>query len=307
MVQVHDAIARLAQVDSVPVLIQGETGTGKELVAQALHEKSLRAAGPFVAVNCAAIPEHLLESELFGYEKGAFTDAKSAHRGKIEQASGGTLLLDEIGDMRLDLQAKLLRVLQTKKVERLGAEQTLSLDIRVLCTTNTSLRRRAERGGFRFDLFWRISVAMINIPPLRNRPEDVLILFEHFLELYGKKFEKEPIPEVSPAAWEKLSEHSFAGNVRELENVSQRALLYHCGSGPIGPDHIVLDQISPRAIASFEVPYGLSLDEVMRKYILLVLDELGGNRKKAARFLRMSSRTLYQKLRQYREQGFLKE
>lgn len=307
MDRVHEAIICLAQIDSVPVLVQGETGTGKELVARALHELSPRSSGPFVAINCAAIPEHLLESELFGYEKGAFTDAKTARRGRIEQAHTGTLLLDEIGDMRLDLQAKLLRVLQTKKVERLGSEQTTDLDIRVICTSNIDLRKQVAGGKFRGDLFWRISVACINVPALRSRPEDIPVLMRHYLQIYGEKFGREPIPEISPEAMEKLKNHPWPGNVRELESVVQRALIYSHRSELIGPVHIVLDRISKDTLPVLEVYYGTDIESLNRDYILAILNDVGGNKTRAAKLLGVPLRTLHSHLKRFREQGFYAE
>lgn len=306
MHKVYDTILSLRDVGTVPVLIQGETGTGKELVARALHEKSARGEGPFIAVNCAAIPENLLESELFGYEKGAFTDAKMPHKGKIERAHKGTLLLDEIGDMHLDLQAKLLRVLQNKQVERVGGEQTFEVDVRIICTTNVSLKKLVSSRKFRPDLFWRIAVASLHLPPLRARLEDVVALALYYLEQYVEKFGFPRCPCLSKEALEKLKEHSWPGNVRELESVVQRALIYFPAVECLGPEHIILDSLSRGSLASMEIPYGAPLEEVMRHYILRVLEDFGGNKQRSARFLKISVRTLQNRLAEWSLAGLYK-
>lgn len=305
MKKIYESALSLARLGDFPVLVQGETGTGKELVARVLHEKGPRKDGPFVEINCAAIPEHLLESELFGYEKGAFTDAKSSHRGKIERANGGSLLLDEIGDMRPDLQAKLLRVLETKRIERLGGEQSIDIDTRIICTTNSDLRKKIGGLKFRSDLFWRISVTFIRLPPLRSRKEDIKALSEYFLSFYGEEFGIST-PIFSKEAMEKLMEHRWPGNVRELKNVVQRSLLYFSEIDCLCPEHIILDKIGRDSMNTIEIPYGISLDELIRLYTLRVLEDMGGNRRKTAQFLNVGLRTLYLRLEHWKERGLCK-
>ncbi len=221
-------VEKVAPTDAT-VLIMGESGTGKELVARMIHSLSQRRDGPYVRMNCAAIPEGLIESELFGYEKGAFTGAVQSRKGKFELANGGTILLDEIGEMPINLQAKLLRVLQEKEIDRLGGK-TLPIDVRVIATTNRDLAKEVKEGRFREDLFYRLSVVPIYIPPLRERREDVPLLAEYFLHIYSKKIGKE-VSKISSEAMEILSSYPWPGNVRELENCIHRAVIL--STGPI--------------------------------------------------------------------------
>jgi two-component system response regulator PilR (NtrC family)/two-component system response regulator AtoC len=223
MQQVFSLIESLAQADS-PVLVTGETGTGKDLVARAIHYESHRKNGPFVAINCAAVPETLLESELFGYEQGAFTGAVRRKLGRMEQAHGGTLFLDEIGDISYPLQAKLLRTLQEKRIERLGGNRQISLDLRIIAATNKDLTEELQAKRFRLDLYFRLNVVAIHLPPLRDRAEDLPLLIEHFLEKIARNANR-PIPKLSQKAMGKLMSHSWPGNVRELENVLELAVI----------------------------------------------------------------------------------
>ena len=234
MKKLYALTAKVAKTD-VTVLLQGESGTGKEVIARYIHQNSTHYQGPFIAVNCAAIPENMLEAMLFGYEKGAYTGAVQAMSGKFEQAQGGTLLLDEIAEMDLGLQAKLLRVLQEKEVERLGSHKKIKLNVRILAATNQKLKEQMEQGRFREDLYYRLSVFPINIPPLRNRPGDILPLAQELMQRHradGKK-----LPEFDNEAVEKMSAYSWPGNVRELDNVVQRALILRSG------DKITVDDL----------------------------------------------------------------
>ena len=285
---------------TISVLIQGESGTGKELVAKSIHYNSPRKAGPFVAVNCAAIPEHLIESELFGHERGAFTGATARRIGKFEQANTGTLFLDEIGDMQPVLQAKLLRVLQERQFQRVGGTQNISTDIRVLTATNADLADAIEKDYFRMDLFYRIAGFRINIPALRERPEDIPILANHFLKKYAETAQK-PILAISPNALHALVQHDFPGNVRELENVIESAVLLET-TDLLQQHNLPLHlQKSASSQAAPEVPVGatpiLTLEEVERKAIRHALETTDNNISAAARALGIDRSTLHRKLK----------
>lgn len=306
------------------VLITGESGTGKELFAEAIHEESGR-KGHFVKVNCAAIPIELLESEFFGYAEGAFTGARKGGKpGKFEWADGGTLFLDEIGDMPLALQAKLLRVLQEPQFERLGETKTRQVDVRIIAATNKDLRRLVEQGTFREDLYYRIHVIHIHIPPLRERLEDIPLLAEHFIKKLNHKMGKQVIG-MTPQTLEFLQKHRWTGNVRELENVLERAM--HLGAGPwIEPSHLPEalhahipppEEIQPEPVAKVQAaPDEIALDwsrshrEILavaeKKAILKALQQTGGNRSRAARRLGISRSALYQKLKKYRIESELR-
>jgi len=291
-----EEVVRLAEAvaaTEATVLITGESGTGKELVARFIHQRSRRHGGPFVAINCAAIPEGLLEAELFGHERGAFTGAIRRRRGKLELAHGGTLLLDEVGEMSPKLQAKLLRVLQDHEFERLGGSGPLRVDIRVIATTNRNLRAEVRRGTFREDLYWRLNVFHLHLPPLRERPQDVLLLAKHFLRDYAERWGRQA-PELSPQAQQVLLAHRWPGNVRELQNAMERALVLS-QNGTIGPEHLLLD--------GEEDPLepGISVREMERRLILQTLERVGGNRTRAARLLGITTRTLRNKLKEYKE------
>jgi two-component system response regulator HydG len=289
-------LVRQAAPSSVTVLVQGESGTGKELAARALHDLSPRAEGPFVAVNCAAIPETLLESELFGYEKGAFTGAVARREGRFERASGGTLFLDEIGELSRDVQAKLLRVLQSGELERLGGTETLHTDVRIVAATNKSLADEVEAGRFREDLYYRLNVIAITLPPLRERRGDIPLLAHHFLRRYAER-DKKDVTGFTEAAMRALEGYLFPGNIRELENVIQRAVVL-CRGERIDladlPEGVrEADAVPAREIV---VPIGTPLEEIERRVIHETLRHTGGDKTLAARLLGLSARTIYRKL-----------
>ncbi|MFD1332624.1 sigma-54-dependent transcriptional regulator [Methylopila musalis] len=302
---------------SASVLITGESGSGKEMLARHVHQKSPRASKPFVSVNCAAIPEQLLESELFGHEKGAFTGASARRIGKFEEASGGTLLLDEISEMDVRLQAKLLRALQERVIDRVGGAKPVPVDIRVIATSNRVLADEVRRGTFREDLLYRLNVVTLKIPPLRERPADILELAAHF----GKKYALAngmPVRALSPEARMQIARGRFPGNVRELENTMHRAVLL--ASGPeIGPEAILSPDGGPmaparggdaasRAAETAEIVtrgfVGRTVADVERDLILDTLGHTQGNRTHAANILGISIRTLRNKLNQYDEEGY---
>lgn len=295
------------------VLVTGESGTGKEVLARHIHAHSRRHRGPFVALNCAALPETLLESELFGHEKGAFSGAVAARRGRFEQAEGGTLLLDEIGEMDLRLQAKLLRVIQEREVDRLGGTGPIRVDVRILAATNRDLPSEVRAGRFREDLYFRLNVVALHIPPLRSRPGDILPLAEHFAQRYADA-NGLPRRPLSPLAAARLLGHAWPGNVRELENTLHRAVLL--AHGPeINPDAIELMAAPPPPEAApaahiaaapaepIAALVGRRMDEVERDLILETLGRCLGNRTRAAEILGISIRTLRNKLAEYRGQG----
>jgi two-component system nitrogen regulation response regulator GlnG len=313
MREVYKAIGRVAAQD-VPVLITGETGTGKELVARALYQHSPRARAPFLALNCAAIPETLLESELFGHEKGAFTGADRRRIGKFEQVNGGTLLLDEVGDMPLALQAKVLRLLQEQAFERVGGNETIRTDVRLIAATHRDLNAWSAEGKFRLDLFYRLGVFTIHLPPLRERGEDLALLVQFYLRRGGRELGR-PVREVAPEALARLRSYSWPGNVRELQSVLKQALLR--AHGPVLlPDFL---PEFPEAPAAAVTPPGGGLDpeaflrqrlgpdtrdlyaeahqELDRLLLPRVLDYTGGNQHRAALLLGIARKTLRQKLR----------
>jgi len=294
-------LARRVAATEVTVMINGPSGTGKEVLARFIHAQSPRAAGPFVAINCAAIPEALLEATLFGYEKGAFTGAQRSAAGKFEQAQGGTLLLDEISEMDLGLQAKLLRVLQERELERVGSHETIELDVRVLATSNRNLREEVAAGRFREDLFYRLNAFPLSLPPLRERPRDILPLAHSLLR--RRVPAGTPVPALAPAALDRLLQHAWRGNVRELDNVMQRALVLHC-AGVIEPADLCFED--PYAVpVPAEPECGLAADlrAVEGQRILDALHATGGNRTSAAALLGISPRTLRYKLARLRATG----
>jgi two-component system response regulator FlrC len=307
------------------VLLTGESGVGKDVFAKQIHQLSERRNKSYVAINCAAIPENLLESTLFGYEKGAFTGAAKAQPGKFEQANGGTLFLDEIGEMPLELQAKLLRVLQDQVVERLGSLRSIHCDVRIVAATNQDLQQRVKDGKFREDLYFRLAVFPIRIPPLRERKNDILPLAEHFLVRYGRTMGRQGL-QLSPASQNDLVNYPWPGNVRELENAIQRALLLSDGE-MIEPADIELHgsqvptptavSAQPTALDGTALAYvsdqestasgAQDMDSIEREHILKVLKQVGGNRKEAVNILGLSERALRYKLKAYKEAGFLFE
>lgn len=302
MLRLNEVIEQIKNT-SVPVLVTGESGTGKEVLAKMIHQNSDRANQAFVAVNCAALPTALLESELFGYEKGAFTGALQRHIGKFEQASSGTLLLDEITEMDPSLQAKLLRALQEREIERIGGSGPIPVKTRIIATTNRDILAAVAKGEFRQDLFYRLHVIQLEVPPLRQRPKDIIALAESFLETYSKLFGKPGIY-FSNEAMIKLGKHSWPGNVRELQNVVQRAVLLSCGLElksadlPIEEDH----GLCPQTWVS-HLPIGKTLRDVETYFILETLKHHNGNRTHAAKALGISLRTLRNKINEFTAEG----
>jgi transcriptional regulator with PAS, ATPase and Fis domain len=282
------ASTQVASTDTT-VLLTGESGTGKEVVARLIYRASARAQGPFVAVNCAALPEHLLESELFGYERGAFTGAQQTKPGQIERAAGGVLFLDEIGEMSPPAQAKLLRVLQEREFQRLGGTRTLRTNVRVIAATNRELRKAMERGDFREDLYYRLQVFEIRLPPLRERTEDVLPLSEAFLDDIGQSLGRPPAG-MTREAKQALLTYRWPGNVRELRNILERAAIV-CDGGLITPEHLAMQRDEPPG------PRTTNLKAVERQLIERVLRECQGNKSKAARRLGLTRKELYGRLR----------
>lgn len=300
-------LARKVAASEAAVLLTGESGVGKEVFARFIHRHSARQKGPFVAVNCAAIPENLLESVLFGHEKGAFTGASTTQPGKFEQANGGILLLDEISELPLNLQAKLLRVLQEKEVERVGGRSPVALDVRVVAATNRDLEAWVREGKFREDLFYRLNVFPLEIPPLRDRPGDIAPLARHFLK-YAEQLVGRNGFSLSGPALAELTGYTWPGNIRELGNVIQRAMILAPDS-VIRPEHLMLPRTAPRPVADparTHVASGeVGLKDVERETILGTLKRMDGSRRRTAEALDMSERTLRHKLKQYREAGFL--
>jgi two-component system response regulator HydG len=300
MRKVNDLILRVADSDA-NVLITGESGCGKELVARALHGRSTRTDGPFVAVNCAAVPETLLESELFGHAKGAFTDARQARTGLFVQASGGTLFLDEVGEMPLGMQPKILRALQERKVRPVGGNIEVSFDARLVTATNRDLETEVEERRFREDLYYRINVVRVEVPPLRGRGNDLLLLAQHFIDRAATRSGKSVVGLVSAAA-EKLLSYDWPGNVRELENCMERAVAltrYDQVTVEDLPEKVRSYQSSHVVVASDDPSELLPMQEVERRYIQRVLKSVGGNKTQAAKVLGFDRRTLYRKLERY--------
>jgi DNA-binding NtrC family response regulator len=297
-------LAEVVAASQATILIEGESGTGKELFARHIHENSPRAHRPFIAINCAAVPETLLESELFGYEKGAFTGATAKKPGKFELAHTGTILLDEVSEMPLHLQAKLLRVLQEREVELLGGKEPLPLDIRVIATTNRPIWEEVKAGRFREDLYYRLNVFPLRLPPLRNRLNDIPLLFDYFLQRNSLK-NGQQLFSLSPEALMTLMSKKWQGNVREFENVMERAFLL-AETGIILPEHLMFEE--EQSPTSFKKPSSDSQKtvwEAERELILETLEKSGGNRTQTAKILGISIRTLRNKLRDYRETGTL--
>ncbi len=300
MKRVRELVERVAASDA-SVLITGESGTGKELVARAIHDASSRKAKPFVAINCAAMPESLLESELFGHAKGAFTDAKAAHAGLFVDAEGGTLLLDEIGDMPVGLQPKLLRALQERRVRPVGSTAEVPFDVRIIAATHRDLERASASGAFREDLYYRLNVVEIGVPPLRTRGDDVLLLAQHFLEKFAAT-SNQPVRGMAPAVAERLRAYPWPGNVRELANAMERAVaLTHYRDIVVDdlPER-VRQHVAPRfAIQTQDAREILPLEEIERRYILATFEALGKNRSLTAQMLDIDRKTLYRKLERW--------
>jgi two-component system response regulator AtoC len=304
--------AKVAESEVSSVLLQGESGTGKDLVAKAIHYGSERAERPFVAVNCAALPATLIESELFGYEKGAFTDAKARKEGLFEQAEGGTLLLDEIGELELSLQAKLLRVLEEGAFRRVGGLKDIPLDVRVLAASNRDLKTESEAGRFRLDLYYRLSIIQIDIPPLRERGDDVLLLSQHYIDTIGARLRrKNKITNLSPEATGVFRDYTWPGNVRELRNVIERALIledsdqitteYLPGS-LLEPSHVEASSLVMGGGEQFELPAeGISLDQAELSFVRQAIERSGGNQTRAAALLGISRDQLRYRLKKLEE------
>jgi two-component system response regulator HydG len=299
--RVYDMIARVADTQAT-VLVTGESGTGKELVARSIHDAGGRRKGPFVAVNCAAIPEHLLESELFGHERGAFTGAVAQKAGRFERASGGTLFLDEIGDMSLVLQAKILRALEEREVERVGGTSPVRVDVRVVAATHRSLPDRIGEGAFREDLYYRLAVIQVALPPLRERPEDLEPLALHFAAVFARTYDR-PVRGLSKDALRRIRAYPWPGNVRELRNVMDRAVLL-CRGAVLSSEDLLLGDASPRGSPrdieqSSAYPPSLSLAEVEARHIRSVLTRHAGHMGEASATLGIHRNTLARKMREY--------
>jgi len=298
MLEAFKTIARVSK-STATVLVRGESGTGKEMVARTIHERSARAKGPFVAVNCAAIPEHLLESELFGHEKGAFTGAIGRRIGRFERASGGTLFLDEIGDMSLPLQAKILRVLQEREVERVGGTSPVSVDVRLIAATHRDLEKDVRAGRFREDLYYRLAVVTVQLPALRERGDDLRGLVDHYLEQYAREYGR-PVHSISREALAILRGYSWPGNVRQLKNVIESAVLLADGDTLL-PCHLPPEVLSPdfRPDTHEAMVTLVTLSELERRHIQKVLAVSGGQMNVAADILGIHRNTLRRKLAEY--------
>jgi transcriptional regulator with GAF, ATPase, and Fis domain len=306
MIEVYKAIGNIANSSSrLNVLIQGETGTGKELIARAIHYHSDRADKPFIKVSCAALPETLLESELFGYEKGAFTGANMMKKGRFELAHTGTLFLDEIGDIPLSIQVKLLRVLQEKEFERLGGVETIRTDVRFIVATNKNLEEEVRQARFREDLYYRLNVIPIFLPALRERKEDLPLLVQHFLDRANRENNKH-VKRISNEAWEYIMNYSWPGNVRELENAVERAVIM-CQKEVITREHFPFDleaNIKPISeltnqpeLETENLP--LAVEHLEKRMLAQALQKTGGNKRKAAHALGLTERILGYKVKQY--------
>jgi len=288
-------IVRQVAPSTATVLIQGESGTGKERIADALHQCSQRKDQPFLKVNCAALPENLLEAKLFGYEKGAFTGATARRIGRFEAAHGGTLMLDEVSEMSPSMQVKLLRVLQEGQFERLGSTKTIQVDVRLIAATNRNLEEAIKTGNFREDLYYRLNVISLTLPPLRERTDDIPLLAHHFLRTFGRKNEKK-IEHISPVAMHLLTNYRWHGNVRELENVIERAVVLTTAA-EIGVDDLPAHlNAGATATRHLTIPIGTPLEEIELQVIRATLEQVGGDKNVAAGLLGIASRTIYRKL-----------
>jgi len=305
MKKVFDMIQKVARSDASTVLLQGESGTGKDLVARVIHYQSKRAEKPFMEINCTALPESLIESELFGYEKGAFTDAKVTKKGLFELADGGSIFLDEIGDMKLNTQAKLLKVLENKTFKRIGGVKDIVVDVRIIAATNKNLDSEVKNGNFREDLYFRLKIVPINLPPLRERGEDILLLARYFITQYNKEFRKN-FKGLTRETEKIFLEYYWPGNVRELKNIIERVMILESDEY-IKPEHLPVEMLSGEgALGSntgdldFDIPNGgLDIELVEKKLIMKALEKTRGNQTKAARLLNLSRDAL-----RYRMQKF---
>ncbi|MDP1676819.1 MAG: sigma-54 dependent transcriptional regulator [Bacteroidota bacterium] len=301
MQEVLSTVSRVAQTKA-PVLIRGESGTGKELIARAIHFNSTRNRKPFIAINCAALNDNLLESELFGHERGAFTGAEKQRRGRFELADGGTIFLDEIGDISSATQVRLLRVLQEQKFERVGGSETLSVDVRVIAATHKNLEEAIVNGKFREDLFYRLNVVAVEIPPLRKRREDIAVLLDHFLSAFAKEHKKKKL-NFSKEAWEHLTRYDYPGNVRELENIVQRSVIFSRGDTITSEDlpQIVKTNKSESTSAKQDLEnFSEQIERLEKDLIFEALRIHGNNQSKAAEQLGLSERNLRYRLKKWR-------
>jgi transcriptional regulator with PAS, ATPase and Fis domain len=303
MLKAVELARRVAGSDVTSILLQGETGTGKDLFARAIHYASDRSTEPYLAINCAALPATLIESELFGYEKGAFTDAKNRKEGLFEQAQGGTIFLDEIGEMELSLQAKLLRVLEGGAFRRVGGLKDLPLDVRIIAASNQNLKKAGEEGTFRLDLYFRLSVIQVDIPPLRERGDDILRLAKHYIEIANQKRRGKPLRGIAPDVERIFKSYDWSGNVRELRNVIERASILEDGD-MVSAYHLPADMV-PSLATSRDVPHsaivlppeGIPLESVEVELARQALARTGGNLTQAAKLLDISRDQLRYKLK----------
>jgi two-component system response regulator AtoC len=304
MKEVFSKVKKIGESKASTILIQGESGTGKELVARSIHESSSGNSRPFLEINCSALPETLLESELFGHEKGAFTDAKYRKKGLFELAEGGTIFLDEIGEMGVTLQSRLLRVIENKTFRRVGGVKDLKVNTRIISATNRDLKKAIEEGSFRSDLYYRLQVIPIHLPPLRERKEDIELLANHYISVFNAEFKKS-VKKISPAVAKALQCYSWPGNVRELKNVIERAILLEA-EDELLPEHIPTEIAHGDELRqdsgeghSLDTLYPMSIREMEKLLITKTLDETGGNKSKAARILGISRQTLREKTKLY--------
>jgi DNA-binding NtrC family response regulator len=300
MRKVTDLIAKVAP-SKAPVVITGESGTGKEVVARSIHNNSPRRDKAFIAINCSAIPATLIESELFGHEKGAFTGADARRLGCFELADGGTLFLDEIGELPLELQSKFLRVLEEERLRRLGGKGEIEVDVRVVCATNRDLKEEIKAQRFREDLYFRLNVFHVLLPPLRDRREDVPLLVQHFVDKFNAEGGKK-VTGVDPAAMTQLQGYAWPGNIRELRNTVERAVIL-CDGDVIDREHLPTDMVGAREETQMlRMPLGLPLKEIEKEYILSSLQKMNHNKSRTAQILGISEKTLYNKLNRYNAQ-----
>ncbi|MCH9688929.1 MAG: sigma-54 dependent transcriptional regulator [Deltaproteobacteria bacterium] len=302
MRKIYDLLERVSDSEA-SVLVTGESGTGKELVARAVHDNSPRREGAFVAVNCSAVPENLLESELFGHAKGSFTDARNDRTGLFSQANGGTLFLDEIGEIPLSMQPKLLRALEERKVRPVGTNVEIDIDVRIVAATNRDLEAAVEDGRFREDLFFRVNVIHVDLPPLRSRGTDILSLAQHFLGRYALQAGKE-VHGISPSAAQRLCDYDWPGNVRELRNCLERAVaLTRFTDVAVEdlPERVAKYRRSHVVVAADDPTELVPMEEVERRYILRVVETVGGNKTMASKILGLDRKTLYRKLERYKQ------
>src|SRR5436190_6882608 len=297
MRRVMDLVEKVAP-SKASVVITGQSGTGKEMVARAIHQLSPRREKPFIAINCSAIPASLIESEMFGHERGAFTGADQRRLGAWELADGGTLFLDEIGEIPVELQAKFLRVLEEERLRRLGGKSEITVDVRVISATNRDLKEEIKAQRFREDLYFRLNVFHINLAPLKERRDDIPVLVQHFIDKFGKEGGKK-LQGISPQALKVISDYGWPGNIRELRNTLERAVIL-CGTGLIEPEHLPSELAAGGGESAYlKLPYGLPLREVEKEYILATLTRLANNKARTSQALAISEKTLYNKLYRY--------